>query len=132
MLADLKMQKLERVFGFQKDDFTSLPANLTEAANYATNKYKRETSQKLRMVDALICLSLATFLLQVVYGVLVCRDPFNSFIAGVFCSMGIFALTMSFRLQLTSQEFKLVPARLLFEYILGCLALFFACFLLMG
>jgi oligosaccharyltransferase complex subunit epsilon len=84
------------------------------------------------MVDSLIALALALFFLQVTYGVLVCRDPFNSFIAGTFCSMGIFGLTASLRLQLSSTDFDSTPARMVFEYILGCLCLFFACFLLMG
>jgi oligosaccharyltransferase complex subunit epsilon len=52
------------------------------------------------MIDSFVILAGMTFVLQLSYGVLVCRDPFNSFIAGLFCSMGIFALTVSLRIQL--------------------------------
>ena len=110
----------------------------------------KETPLRLKMIDTLIMLSLGLFFLQATYGVLMCRDPFNSFIAGTFCSMGIFGLTMSLRVQLGShdvsaaevatfdgqelgkEQFESAEARKIFEYIVGCLCLFFACFTLMG
>jgi hypothetical protein len=88
------------------------------------------------MVDSLVILSLALFVIQVAYGMaLGKRDPFNSFIAGSFCSLGIFAMTMSLRIQLSNikESFsEYSKKQLVFEYIIGCLVMFFACFLLMG
>ena len=98
------------------------------------DKYVASAHPKLRMLDNLIMLSIVTFLLQVIYGVLISRDPFYSFIAGVFCSLGLFAMSASLRVQLTDpQSFeKYTSKRLIFEYIIGTLLVFFSSFLLMG
>lgn len=68
------------------------------------------------------------------YGLLGNRDPFYSFIAGVFCSIGLFAMTASLRVQLTdSHSFESYAAkRLVFEYVIGVLLVFFSCLVLMG
>jgi len=127
------MQQLEKIIGVKTEDFTSFIPNLKQAYAISSTKYDSNTPPKLKMVDSLIVLTGLTFLLQVGYGVLVCRDPFNSFIAGVFCSMGIFGLTMSLRIQLSSQkDFAMHTSKMIFEYIIGCLLMFFAVFLLMG
>ena len=67
-------------------------------------------------------LCLAVFAVQACYGlVLGMRDPFNSFIAGVFCSLGMFGLTMGLRIQLSTSDFKDVACKqLVFEYVIGC------------
>ena len=46
------------------------------------------------MLDGLIIFSLLTLVAQIVYAQILVRDrdPFNSFLAGVFCSIGQFAL----------------------------------------
>lgn len=127
------MQQIEKMIGVKSEDFTSFIPTLKQAYSITSAKYDRDTPHKLKMVDSLIVLSGFTFVLQVAYGVLVCRDPFNSFIAGVFCSMGIFAMTMSLRIQLSGQkDFEMHTSKMIFEYIIGCLLMFFAAFLLMG
>jgi len=92
------------------------------------------THPKLRLLDNLIMLSLATFVLQLIYGILFNRDPFYSFIAGVFCSLGVFAMTASLRVQLTDPEAfsEFATKRLMFEYVVGTLLVFFSSLLLMG
>ena len=92
------------------------------------------THPKLRLLDNLIILCLATFFLQVVYGVFFNRDPFYSFIAGVYCSLGLFAMTASLRVQLTSlEQFSYYATkRLFFEYVIGSLLVFFSSLILMG
>ena len=105
---------------------------LKAAFETATQTYVEETHPKLRMLDNLILLSLATFGIQVVYGILFNRDPFTSFIAGVFCSLGVFGLSTSLRIQLTDKSFNEAPKRrLVIEYIVGCWFVFFASLLLM-
>jgi len=127
------MQQLEKIIGVKTEDFTNFIPNIKQAFTIASTRYDSSTPPKLKMVDSLIVLSGLVFLLQVAYGVLVCRDPFNSFIAGVFCSMGIFAMTMSLRIQLSGQkDFAMHTSNMIFEYIIGCLLMFFAAFLLMG
>lgn len=86
-------------------DFTELVPNLRQAYKMGSDKYQKETPAKLQMVDCLCALSFGLFVVQAAYGVLVCRDPFNSFIAGTFCAMGIFALSVSLRIQLSQREF---------------------------
>jgi hypothetical protein len=63
----------------------------------AKTRYFQETPLKMQLLDNLILLSVVTFIIQVAYGVLFNRDPFNSFIAGVFCSLGTFAMAASLR-----------------------------------
>ena len=107
--------------------------NLAAASKVASGKYNQETSAKLKLVDNLAALALAVFVVQLVYGGLFCRDPFNSFIAGLFCSMGVFAMTVGLRIQLSNNEFQgQSKKQMVFEYILGCLIMFFASLLLMG
>ena len=60
-------------------------------------KYLATAHPKLRQLDNLIVLSIVTFFLQVLYGVFINRDPFYSFIAGVFCSLGVFVMAASLR-----------------------------------
>ena len=94
----------------------------------------KQTHPKLRLLDNLIIVCLVTFVLQVIYGVLFNRDPFYSFIAGVFCSLGLFAMTASLRVQLTNPEMfeSYAAKRLIFEYVIGSLLVFFSSLLLMG
>lgn len=67
------------------------------AGTSALTRYFKETPLKLQMLDNLILLSVTTFVIQAAYGILFNRDPFNSFIAGCFCSLGTFAMTASLR-----------------------------------
>ena len=85
------------------DDFTNLLPNLEKAFKKGRQTYKETTPVKIKMLDNLIILAFACFLIQVLYGVFINRDPFNSFIAGVFCSLGTCCMTASFRIQLTNQ-----------------------------
>ena len=96
------MQVIERFFGIKADDFKSLAPNLKDAFASMLTKYDEETAPKLKLVDNMIVLCLAVFLVQVTYGIACIRDPFNSFIAGTFTSLGMFALTMGLRIQLAT------------------------------
>jgi len=127
------MQNVEKVFGLSLDDFSSIVPAAKSAIKTSKTRYFKETPLKLQMLDNLILLSIATFVVQAVYGVLFNRDPFNSFIAGVFCSLGTFSLAASLRIQLSEEEFSDYPPRkMIFEYIIGQLLVFFACLILMG
>ena len=106
---------------------------MKKAYKQAYEEYRMNTDPKVKMLDNLILLSIGCFVIQVVYGVLFNRDPFNSFIAGVFCSLGTFGMSASFRIQLTDPTFdETSNKKKLFEYCMGTLLVFFSCLLLMG
>jgi hypothetical protein len=98
------MQSLEKFFGLRGDDFRMLAPNLKNAATQTIQKYLRDTESRFRMIDSFALLCLSLFAIQIVYGVALCRDPFNSFIAGTFCSLGMFGMTMGLRIQLSFHE----------------------------
>lgn len=91
------MQAIEKVIGIKFSDVSELVPTLKQAVTIAKTRYFDETPVKLQLLDNLILLSIVTFIIQMAYGVLFNRDPFNSFIAGVFCSLGTFAMAASLR-----------------------------------
>ena len=128
------MQSLERTLGISAKDIKELVPTVKDAFFSAKETYLKQTHPKLRLLDNLIMLCLVTFVFQVTYGILFNRDPFYSFIAGVFCSLGLFAMTASLRVQLTNPKLfeSYATKRLMFEYVIGSLLVFFASLLLMG
>lgn len=74
--------------------------------------------------------------LQVLYMVAVGSFPFNSFLAGLFCSGGFFVLTASLRMQLTPAnkgEFPgLTLERAVADYAVAAMLLFFVTWNFMG
>lgn len=128
------MQMIEKTLGISVDDVKQLVPTVASAFASAKSQYLMKTHPKLRMLDNLILVCLATFVIQIVYGMLFNRDPFYSFIAGVFCSLGLFAMTASLRIQLTNPDMfeSYATKRLIFEYVIGSLLVFFSSLLLMG
>ena len=128
------MQTLEKTLGISVNDVKQLAPTIASAYNSAKSQYLSETHPKLRMLDNLILVCLTTFVIQVVYGLFFNRDPFYCFIAGVFCSLGLFAMTASLRVQLTNPDMfeSYATKRLIFEYVVGSLLVFFSSLLLMG
>ena len=123
---------MEKLIGLKTSDFTEMIPSMKAAFDRSRVEYLDTTHPKLRMLDNLIILCLATFVIQVVYGITFNRDPFNTFIAGVFSSLGLFGLSVSLRIQLSDSTFDGKPrSKLIFEYIIGCLCLFFSAMLLM-
>jgi oligosaccharyltransferase complex subunit epsilon len=57
------------------------------------DEYKKNLTNKLLLVDALIAFSLVTAFVQVLYVVLVGTFPFNSFLSGFLCCIALFSLT---------------------------------------
>mmetsp|Transcript_21785 Transcript_21785/g.15614 ORF Transcript_21785/g.15614 Transcript_21785/m.15614 type:complete len:83 (+) Transcript_21785:31-279(+) len=82
------MKSLEKVAGISVEDIKELVPGIKSAYDHIAKKYKKETHPKLRMLDNMIITSFVVFIIQVFYGVFINRDPFNSFVAGVFCSLG--------------------------------------------
>ena len=71
-----------------KDAQTVIPA-LKEAYSRLTVSYNENTHPKLRILDSLVFLSLASFVVQIVYMIaLGTKEPLNALMAGCFCSLG--------------------------------------------
>lgn len=97
------------------------------------NDYTKSSSIRTRMVDAFCMYAAATAFIQLLYVVLVGSYPFNSFLSSFICHIGLFALGVSLRLQLTSPDFKSVSAeRAYAEFSFCVLVLFFIVFSFMG
>ena len=86
------MKSVEKVIGVSVNDFKLAIPALTEAATRLTKGYFERTHPKLKILDQLIIFSLLTFFIQLFYSFVVGQDPFNSLLAGLFCSLGQFAL----------------------------------------
>jgi hypothetical protein len=84
------------VNGVVKDAKLVLPA-IKDAIPKLVSNYNEKTHPKLRALDNLILLCIVSFVLQLVYAIVVgTKEPFNAMLAGCFCSLGQFALSSKF------------------------------------
>ena len=96
------MKAIEKYIGLTSSDVQTLLPNLKQAGARIYKDYSTNTHPKLKMLDSLIILSIITFFVQLVYAnaLVLSRDPFNSYLAGIFCSIGQFALAGKHRFPL--------------------------------
>ena len=57
------MQQVEKVIGLKISDFQELVPTITSGYKYVKTRYFKETPLKLQLLDNLILLSLATFVI---------------------------------------------------------------------
>ena len=82
--------------GVMKDAKLVIPA-IKEAVPKLISNYNEKTHPKLRALDNLIFLCIASFIVQIVYFIVVgTKEPLNALLAGCFCSLGQFALSGKF------------------------------------
>ena len=82
--------------GIVKDAGLVIPA-IKDAVQKLISNYNEKTHPKLRALDNLIMLCIASFVLQIIYFIVIgTKEPFNALLAGCFCSMGQFALSGKF------------------------------------
>ena len=55
--------------------------------------FYKTTPKQIKMLDLLIALSFVLSMLQLTYYILGGRNPFEAFVAGLFCTLGIMVLT---------------------------------------
>jgi hypothetical protein len=67
--------------------------SIFSAFSRISKEYKETTHPKLKMLDCLIVLCILSAIVQFIYAKVVGRDPFNAYLAGLFCSIGQFALS---------------------------------------
>ncbi|KAK1943371.1 Dolichyl-diphosphooligosaccharide--protein glycosyltransferase subunit DAD1 [Phytophthora citrophthora] len=63
-------------------------------------KYDKTTPKKIKLIDGFLAYVLATGILQFIYCMLVGNFPFNSFLAGFVCTVGVFVLAGACKLYL--------------------------------
>lgn len=88
------MKAIEKYLGLSVTDIQTLGPAVKTASARMIKEYQQGTHPKLKMLDSLIIFSIVSCIVQVVYANLIVfnRDPFNSYLAGTFCSLGQFAL----------------------------------------
>nr|CCA17765.1 dolichyldiphosphooligosaccharideprotein glycosyltransferase subunit putative [Albugo laibachii Nc14] len=98
------------------------------------HQYRKETPKKLQLLDGFLAYVLATGILQFVYCILVGSFPFNSFLSGFICTVGVFVLTVSLRMQVdASNKFTdRSEQRAFADYLFCNLILFLVVFNFMG
>ncbi|KAF4323129.1 hypothetical protein BBO99_00002674 [Phytophthora kernoviae] len=67
-------------------------------------KYDKTTPKKIKLIDGFLAYVLATGVLQFIYCTLVGTFPFNSFLAGFVCTVGVFVLAVSLRMQINPEN----------------------------
>jgi hypothetical protein len=82
--------------GVSSTDFSQMLPAIKLAYRRMTVEYKEKTHPRLRILDNLIVFCLVTFAIQIIYANVVGKDPYNSLLAGLFCSLGQFALAGKF------------------------------------
>eukprot|EP00743_Colponemidia_sp_Colp-15_P006497 GILK01006995.1.p1 GENE.GILK01006995.1~~GILK01006995.1.p1 ORF type:complete len:119 (+),score=9.19 GILK01006995.1:41-358(+) len=96
-------------------------------------EYRKNTAERLRIIDGFLLYILATGIIQFVYCALVGTFPFNSFLSGFICCVGVFILTVCLRLQVNPKnEFRVTPERAFADYLLCNIILFLVVFNFMG
>jgi oligosaccharyltransferase complex subunit epsilon len=111
---------------------TAILSQLKEIWSSVSKDYAQSSTVRKRLVDGLCVYSALTAAVQLLYCVFVGSFPFNSFLSGFICHVGLFALGVSLRLQL-SDEFKWVSGERAFaEFAFCALVLFFMVFSFMG
>nr|AOT82156.1 defender against cell death 1 [Botryococcus braunii] len=98
------------------------------------SEYKK-TPVHLKVLDCFLVYGVVTAAIQFLYMMLVGSFPFNSFLSGVFSSVGFFVLTVVLRMQANpaNKDFKnLSPERAFADYVLCSCLLFYVAWNFMG
>ncbi|KAJ0391848.1 hypothetical protein P43SY_006045 [Pythium insidiosum] len=97
-------------------------------------KYQKTTPKKIKLIDGFLAYVLATGILQFIYCALVGNFPFNSFLSGFVCTVGVFVLAVSLRMQINpDNEFRdRTEQRAFADYLFCNIILFLVVFNFMG
>ncbi|EEQ99466.1 Defender against cell death, putative [Perkinsus marinus ATCC 50983] len=98
-------------------------------------KYNGMTPQKIKILDLFIVFLAYLSVVQFAYMWVVGTFPYNSFLSGLWATMGTAVLTCCYRIQLTSGQdtFKEVgPERAYADYLVCAGVLFFSCVNFLG
>ncbi|KAK8797875.1 hypothetical protein WA171_005404 [Blastocystis sp. BT1] len=120
LFANVKISSIFEIVSFtiSSMEFVSLCKNLAE-------KYTKETTTQVKMLDAFIGFSALAAIIQAVYCFLVGTYPFNAFLAGFIASLGSCVLSICFRMGITSEEFQKIDNNKIFAEYCFCMLLLF-------
>jgi oligosaccharyltransferase complex subunit epsilon len=93
-----------------------------------------KTSTQVKLLDVFLVYVFLTGVVQFLYCAIVGTYPFNAFLGGFICSVGVFTVTVGLRQQVTNApEFNGRNwAAAYRDYMLCCVMLFFVCVNFMG
>mmetsp|Transcript_2259 Transcript_2259/g.3751 ORF Transcript_2259/g.3751 Transcript_2259/m.3751 type:complete len:111 (-) Transcript_2259:15-347(-) len=95
--------------------------------------YKKNTTQKLKLIDLFLLFHVLTGIVQFVYCALVGTFPFNAFLSGFISTVGSFILTVCLRIQLNPKnEFTVTPERAFADFLFASLLLHLVVFNFIG
>ncbi|KFD66028.1 hypothetical protein M514_03205 [Trichuris suis] len=87
----------------------NLPMEFYRVSSLAFEEYKRQTPQRLKIIDAYMLCTFLTGVLQFLYCAIVGTFPFNSFLAGFISCVASFVLAASLRIQMNPQNKSQFP-----------------------
>lgn len=87
------MKVVEKVVGVNFSEVSVALGSVNGVYRNLVKDYFERTHPKLKILDQLIIFCLLTLVIQLAYAFVVGQDPFNSLLAGAFCSLGQFALS---------------------------------------
>ena len=88
------MKAVGNIVSTAVSDAETVGSGLKTAYTKLVQQYNEKTHPKLRILDNLVLLSICSFVVQIVYMIMVrTKEPLNALMAGCFCSLGQFALS---------------------------------------
>ena len=103
---------------------------IKEIGTKIISEYQSNATKQMMVCDIFIIYTLFTSIVQCIYCALVGTFPFNSFLSGFICCVGMCVLTVSLRLSLNSKERSVEQA--FGDYCLCCFLLFLVVMNFMG
>jgi oligosaccharyltransferase complex subunit epsilon len=92
-----------------------------------------KTDSTLLIIDALLVFIMFTGIIQFIYMCIVGTYPYNAFLSGFGCSVGMFVNTANMRIQLNKDnDFKISNERAYADYMFSSLVLFVFCICFVG
>ncbi|KAL9651453.1 hypothetical protein ABK040_001400 [Willaertia magna] len=115
---------------------SSSDASMVQVISTLLNNYSNKTSQRVKLIDQFIVLSILIAIIQFVYCQVVGTFPFNSMLAGFFCCICCMVFAVSLRKQVNNDtrfEFKsIVIEKSISDFIIISILLFLACVTYLG
>lgn len=86
--------------------------------------YSKSTSKRTRLIDIFIAFNLILTALQYLYMKIAGDFPYNSFLAGFFCTLGTATLSSCLRMRIESKKSEKSEEKAFLEYMALCLLLY--------
>ncbi|KAI8893814.1 defender against cell death 1 [Globomyces pollinis-pini] len=90
--------------------------------------YQQNTPVFIKLIDVFLVFVMLTGVVQFIYMIMAGTYPYNAFLSGFACSVGMFVNTANLRIQLNpanANEVSISPERAFADYAFSCMVLFF-------